>query len=188
MQIQQAKIKKNECNCCRTNAGIYYPEDFVHMGKVIPITTAFLTHLLLTRMFTIDVFTDERVTPAEQTFYLRAKHVDEDTLNPDIMGGICVNWDYHSGCTLKIGMYPIQCRLMIEDIKNQPQKSELIDNWKPFQNFLKLALVNYNRFFESMSEFYKFDKETGRCINIYENLYEKTTVINQLMDKELYRP
>lgn len=177
--------KKSVCElckglCCKTAAGIYDPDDFS-----FEITTPFIIHLLCTKMFTVESVGDGD----DLNYVLRPRHIDEDPINPEVFGGVCVNWDADKGCTLKEFERPYQCRALIPLADNytcqhkasdKAKKTDMIERWIPYQTQLKNAVANFKIVAKGVN--YKFD-ENGRCVDIYENIQEKMDLIKKVIGK-----
>lgn len=177
--------KKSVCDlcrglCCKTSAGIYAPEDFKEK-----ITTPFLIHLLLTKMFTI-----ENVGEGDSSeYFLRPKHIDENPINPEPYGGLCVNWKSDVGCLLSESERPYQCRTLIPladgvTCQHKPSdkalKVNMISRWYPYQYELKMACVNYTRLVKTFSHLYHYDEDI-RVADIYDGIAEKMEKIQSVI-------
>lgn len=177
--------KKSICDnckgfCCKTAAGIYAPEDFT-----VEITTPFLIHLLMTKQFAIESIGEG----SQSDYFLRPRHVDENPVNTDIYGGLCVNWDSKVGCLLSEKERPYQCRTLIPLVdgvtcshkpSDKALKSDMVYRWFPYQKELMLARSYYNDVMKNISIVYEFD-EFGRYRDIYDNLEEILSKIQKVI-------
>jgi hypothetical protein len=175
--------KKSVCDlckgaCCKTYAGIYAPEDFNRK-----ITTAFLIHLLLTKMFTIESMDDG----TDSDYYLRPRYFEEEPINPSLYGGgVCINWNGDVGCLLSESDRPYQCRTLIPlpergscnyKPSDKASKSDMVKRWDDYQDDLRHAITSFSRV--SKNILYNFD-EFGRC-DIYDGIDEKMDAIKELI-------
>lgn len=173
-----------KCNgfCCKTAAGIYLPEDFK-----VPITTAFVLHLLMTKMFTIDSVGDGD----DVTYFIRPRHIEEDPIFPEIYGGICINFKSEVGCLLSEEERPFQCRTLIpladgvyckHKDSDKARKADIVPRWSECQNEISLARSIYKKLSNTISYVYEFDSE-GRYPDVYKNLNEIISQIESIIGK-----
>lgn len=166
--------------CCKTVAGIYAPEDFK-----FKITSSFIIHLLLTKMFSI-----ESVGEGSQSdYFLRPRHIEEDPINPSHYGGVCINWNGDTGCLLNEVERPYQCRMLIplanggsyckHKESDKSLKTDMVQRWDIYKKELMYARANFLKVSKSIMYSYNFDKD-GRC-DIYEEVEYKIDQIDKII-------
>ncbi len=69
-----------------------------------------------------------------------------------VSSGVCVNWGYESGCSLKEADRPYQCRMLVPVFNGKVCQSKVSDQanyidmalrWKPYQHLIKDAIKKY---------------------------------------------
>ena len=135
--------------CCQKMAGSYIPKDFNE-----PITVEFIISLLDTGKYAIDWWEgDAKGNDLEQTYYLRARHKNENAICGS-WGGVCVNWTNEKGCVLNENERPYQCRKLIPNyingktncyflIKDKSDKKYCAIAWYSYQIILNTAICKY---------------------------------------------
>lgn len=166
--------------CCKTSAGVYAPEDF----KMKKITTPFVLHLLMTKRFTIS-----SIGESEQSqYFLRPRHIDEEPVNPNIFGGVCVNWKSGIGCGLKQSDMPYQCRALIPlydgtYCKHKPSDksshTDMANRWSDYQKELITARLTYNSISNKVSYLYSIGVDS--IVDIYDGVSEKMDKIEEAL-------
>lgn len=168
--------------CCKTDSGIYSPDDFKY-----PITPHLILHLLLTKKFTIDSLGDND----DKLYYLRPRYIEEDPIKPSLFGGgVCINWSLEKGCSLEESERPFQCRMLIPLFdkyqcqfkpSNKASKSDVASLWIKHKEAFELVINNFNYIKSSISYLYVPD-ENGN-INIYNGIQEKMNVIREILNQ-----
>lgn len=168
--------------CCKSNAGMYSPDDFNY-----PITPHLIIHLLLTKRFAIDSVGEDGY---DKTYFLRPRHMEEDPIKPELLGGVCVNWSSEKGCSLEERDRPLQCRALIPlydkyQCRSKPSdkasKSEIANLWIKYYEAFKIAVSSFKHIQALITYMYVPD-ENGN-INIHDGINEKMDAIREILNQ-----
>lgn len=136
--------------CCKSYAGIYIPSDFKES-----ISAKFILSLLQSGKFSVDWWEgDATGGDMDQTYYIRPRHVNESAVKGS-WGGVCVNFNQNSGCSLSEHDRPFQCRMLIPgknadlegdcDVlpEDKADKKDCAIAWYPYQSIISDAIDQY---------------------------------------------